>query len=269
MRRSALLFCESIGHRRSRQAILVILLLCSSLAILVAPRHISSHEPITTKVMFNKEIVRIFQRHCLACHNSASITNISLETYARARPWAKAFKEEVLEKRMPPYQTVKGFGHFQNDYTLTQHEVDQIVSWVEGGAPKGDDKDLPPESTRFGWVLGQPNLILQFKKEVNIAEANTSSRAGEEYRCFALPTNLKVDRWVTAVDFHPGDVTAGSASFSIDRSPGRRLSNDSLACRPDREAATTGDGARSLLSLAENVGRLLPARARVCANSLS
>ena len=62
--------------------------------------------------MFNKEVVRIFQRHCLACHNSGTITNISLASYAQARPWAKAFKEEVLQKRMPPYQAVIGFGRF-------------------------------------------------------------------------------------------------------------------------------------------------------------
>jgi hypothetical protein len=29
---------------------------------------------------------------------------------AGARPWAKAIKEEILERRMPPSQAVKGFG---------------------------------------------------------------------------------------------------------------------------------------------------------------
>ena len=46
---------------------------------------------------------------------------------------------------MPPSQLVKGFGQFEDDYGLTQHEVDQIVAWVDGGTPKGDDKDLPPD----------------------------------------------------------------------------------------------------------------------------
>src|SRR5712692_5414263 len=164
MRRSSILFRARIRCSVSRQASLLTLLLFSCVAILISPRRSDSHDPITTKVMFNKEIVRIFQRHCLACHNSGTINNISLATYTQARPWAKAFKEEILEKRMPPYQAVKGFGRFHNDYTLTQHEIDQIVSWVEGGAPKGDDKDLPPESTALaGWVLGQPDLILEPK----------------------------------------------------------------------------------------------------------
>ena len=46
---------------------------------------------------------------------------------------------------MPPSQAVKGFGRFEDDYGLTQREVDQIVAWVDGGTPKGDDKDLPPD----------------------------------------------------------------------------------------------------------------------------
>jgi len=120
------------------------LLVLSFLCFFVA----SSHEPVTTKIRFNKEIVRIFQEHCLACHQPGSNTKIFLHNYAAARPWAKAIKEEVLERRMPPGQAVKGFGRFEDDYGLTQHEVDQIVAWVDGGTPKGDDKDLPPNQVR-------------------------------------------------------------------------------------------------------------------------
>ena len=272
MRRSFLLFRESIPRFGCRQAALVLLLLLSCLAMLVAPRGISSHEPITTKVMFNREIVRIFQRHCLACHSLGSTTNISLSTYAQARPWAKAFKEEVLEKRMPPYQAVKGFGRFHNDYTLTQHEVDQIVSWVEGGAPKGDDKDLPLEAPAWGgWVLGQPDLILEPTKEVNIGEVNISSREADEYRCFSLPTNLKEARWLTAVDFHPGNGAAvHSASFGIDLSPVRKTSDDAVDCAANNRTASDGTGilgiwlpGQAVSPLPKSVARLLPAGARI------
>ncbi|HMY73621.1 MAG TPA: hypothetical protein PLQ88_17525, partial [Blastocatellia bacterium] len=71
----------------------------------------SSHDPITTKVMFNKEVIRILQRNCLGCHAPNKIkSDIPLTTYEEARPWAKAIKEEVLEKRMMPFQAVKGYG---------------------------------------------------------------------------------------------------------------------------------------------------------------
>src|ERR1044071_10310720 len=59
-----------------------------------------AHEPITTKVRFNKEVVRVFERNCLGCHRPGGLA-MSLATYEEARPWAKAIKEEMLEKRMP------------------------------------------------------------------------------------------------------------------------------------------------------------------------
>jgi len=129
--------------KRSNRFLAILSLLC-----FVVVTETSSHEPVTTKIRFNKEIVRIFQDHCLACHQPGSNTKVFLHNYASARPWAKAIKEEVLERRMPPSQAVKGFGQFEDDYGLTQHEVDQIVAWVDGGTPKGDDKDLPPDRLR-------------------------------------------------------------------------------------------------------------------------
>src|SRR5437588_2513009 len=99
---------------------------------------VSAHEPITTKVRFNKELIRILQRNCLSCHRPGGVA-FSLATYDEARPWAKAIKEEILEKRMPPWRAVKGYGDFSNAPALTQRDIDLIVNWVEGGAPKGDD----------------------------------------------------------------------------------------------------------------------------------
>jgi len=159
----------------------------------------SAHEPITTKVRFNKELVRILQRNCLSCHHRGGIA-MSLATYDEARPWAKAIKEEVLEKRMPPWRAVKGYGDFRNAPSLTQRDVDLIVNWVEGGAPKGDDKDLP-EGPLFSndWQLGDPDLILQPASESRIAAD------ADEYRTFVLPTNLKEDRRLIAIDLQPGN----------------------------------------------------------------
>lgn len=156
-----------------------------------------AHEPITTKVRFNKELVRILQRNCLGCHHPGGIA-FSLATYDDARPWAKAIKEEVLEKRMPPWRAVKGYGDFHNAPSLTQRDIDLIVNWVEGGAPKGEDKDLPSEPLYSNdWQLGKPDLILRPTGETKIAAG------ADEFRTFVFPTNLKTDQWLTAVDLQP------------------------------------------------------------------
>lgn len=159
----------------------------------------SAHEPITTKVRFNKELVRILHRNCLSCHHPGGIA-FSLATWDEARPWAKAIKEEVLEKRMPPWHAVKGYGDFSNAPTLTQRDIDLIVNWVEGGAPKGEDKDLPLDLLFSNdWQLGKPDLILK-------PEAGTTVAAdANETRVVTFPTTLKEDRWLTAVDVLPGN----------------------------------------------------------------
>ena len=66
-------------------------------------------------------------------------------TYADARPWAVAIKEEVLSRRMPPWGAIKGFGEFRNEQALTPEQQELIVSWVEGGVPEGNAKDINPQ----------------------------------------------------------------------------------------------------------------------------
>ncbi len=66
-----------------------------------------------------------------------------LVTYEQARPWAKAIRDEVLNRRMPPWDAVKGVGQFRDDPSLTQSEMEMLVGWVEGGAPEGNPIYLP------------------------------------------------------------------------------------------------------------------------------
>ena len=73
---------------------------------------------------------------------------MSLLTYEEARPWAKAIRDEVLNRRMPPWDAVKGVGQFRDDPSLSQPEMDLLVSWVEGGAPEGNPIYLPDRRAR-------------------------------------------------------------------------------------------------------------------------
>ena len=101
-----------------------------------------AHDVITTKITFDREIARIVYARCASCHRPGGAA-FSLMTYDEARPWAKAIQEEVLERRMPPWGAVKGFGDFRNDQALTPEQIEVVADWVEGGAPEGEPKDLP------------------------------------------------------------------------------------------------------------------------------
>jgi hypothetical protein len=232
------------------------------------PRTGSAHEPITTKVMFNKEVIRILERHCLACHAPGKIkSDIPLTTYDEARPWAKAIKDEALEKRMAPFQAVKGYGSFIHDYTLPKRDVELLVSWIEGGAPRGEAKDYPKEEiekliTGKEWRLGAPDLTLQPDKETKIEPGSD-----DETRCFVLPTNLKEDRWINAIDFQPGAgaVVHSASLFLVPPSNGKIPAKAGAAntCPPGAELIGQWAPGQTASRLPSGAAIKLPANARV------
>jgi hypothetical protein len=114
----------------------------AGLVLCAAAQVCAAHDVISTKLTWSREVSRIVYKRCASCHREDG-TAMPLLTYQDARPWAKAIKEEVLERRMPPWGAVKGYGDFRNDAALTQEEIGIIADWVEGGAPEGDKQYLP------------------------------------------------------------------------------------------------------------------------------
>lgn len=64
-------------------------------------------------------------------------------TFKDARPWAEDIKQQVLERRMPPWNAVKGFGEFKDDRGLPQEDLEIIAEWVDGGEPEGNPAYMP------------------------------------------------------------------------------------------------------------------------------
>ena len=95
-----------------------------------------AHELITGRIIWTQHISRIFYKRCVSCHREGG-SSFPLTRFREARPWAKAIKNQILLRRMPPWGAVKGFGYFRNDMSLTEREIAVVSSWVEGGAPEG------------------------------------------------------------------------------------------------------------------------------------
>src|SRR5678815_5695513 len=111
------------------------------LLLLAACCAAQAHDIITTSITWSRDISRIVNNHCASCHHPGGRA-FSLMTYAEARPWAVAIKEEILSRLMPPWGAVKGFGVFRNDAGLTGEQIEWITAWVGGGVQEGDPSDL-------------------------------------------------------------------------------------------------------------------------------
>jgi outer membrane protein assembly factor BamB len=136
--------------------------------LLMAPAALQAHDPITTKLTWSQEISRLVYKRCSGCHRDGG-RSMPLMTYEQARPWAKAIRDEVLKRSMPPWGAIKGFGEFRNDPSLTQDEITRIAQWVEGGSPEGDPvylPVLPAVSTREPLPAGVRTRQLPASREV-------------------------------------------------------------------------------------------------------
>jgi hypothetical protein len=182
------------------------------LAVLATVPAALAHDTITTKLLWTQEISRIVNRHCISCHREGA-SAMSLATYDDARPWAKAIRDEVLARRMPPWGAVKGVGEFRGDPSLSQIEIDMIVNWVEGGAPKGDDVYLPP-APHFSAETNPPVTGREVKVTTDAALTLSAPAelsglrplrlaAGESLEVTAYKPDGAVERLIWIRDWHP------------------------------------------------------------------
>src|SRR5262250_444827 len=97
------------------------------------------------QVTFTKDVAPILQRSCQTCHRPGAIAPMSLLTYEEARPWARAIKQKVASREMPPWYIDRhvGISKFKGDPSLTDAEVATLSAWADGGAPTGNAADMP------------------------------------------------------------------------------------------------------------------------------
>jgi hypothetical protein len=149
---------------------------------------------------FYKDVAPILQANCQTCHRPGEIAPMSLLGYEDARPWARAIKAAVLDKKMPPWFADPSYGHFANERRLSSRDVETIAAWVDGGAPAGKKSDAPPARTfENGWNL-KPDIIVEMPKAFELPASGTIN-----YKYVLVKTNFEKDLWVTAAEMRPGN----------------------------------------------------------------
>ncbi|HYL34461.1 MAG TPA: thiol-disulfide isomerase [Bryobacteraceae bacterium] len=152
------------------------------------------------KITFHKNVEPILQARCQSCHRPGEAAPMSLLTYSEARPWAKAIKQAVLTRKMPPWFADETVGHFRNDRTLRQEEIDTLVKWADGGAIEGNPKDAPaPLEFTAGWAIGKPDIVLGMPAPLDIPAQGTL-----DYQWVLIP-GFKEDKWIQAFEVRPGN----------------------------------------------------------------
>ena len=219
-----------------------------------------SHETLTTTVLFEREIVRVLDKHCVMCH-SAGGPSLPLETYEEAWLKGRSIRSAVIARHMPPWAAVPGYGTFANDNSLTLRETQFVVSWVEGlgprnagrvflnvqarGAPR--PREIRAEPHVGQWRLGIPNLT----RDVAAAIPPPAPAAGATRVVrTTVDLGLTTPRRLRGLEYMPGNRArcGRRRSRSSERGSGSgagRPGTASTRCRPASPSPCRRDRASS------------------------
>jgi len=167
-------------------------------------------------VTFTKDVAPVLQKNCQTCHRQGEAAPFSLLSYEQARPWAKAMKEAVRLKKMPPWFADPHYGRFSNDRSLSPKDIETIAAWADAGAPKGDAKDMPaPANFVDGWSIPKPDVVFEFPLAYQIPATGTI-----EYQKVIVPTGFTEDKWVQFAEARPDDRARVHHMIAFIREPG-------------------------------------------------
>lgn len=169
-------------------------------------------------VSFHKDIEPILQDRCQQCHRPGEVGPMALMTYEQARPWAKAIKSAVIQRKMPPWPINPHFGKFSNGRSLTAEQIDLLAAWVDSGAPEGNPADAPrPRTWVEGWNIPQPDAILEMPTAFDMP---ASGRV--EYQYIVIPTGFTEDKWIQMAEVRPSDRSITHHAQIFIREPGSK-----------------------------------------------
>ena len=150
-------------------------------------------------ISYEHEIAPLIKEKCVRCHIEGGIAPFAMNKYETVFGWSHMIREVLRTKRMPPWHADPHYGVFEDDLSLTKEETQKLVHWIDAGAQKDSEKDPLAENVEYAkeWVLGEPDMIVQFNK-VDIPATGIM-----DYEYQTIEMDIKEDVWATAIQVIP------------------------------------------------------------------
>jgi len=217
--------------------------LVGTLAIAVsALAPVETAAPAATVPTFTKDVAPIVFSKCTMCHRTGEVAPMTFMSYEDVRPWARVIKNKVVAREMPPWGADPDHSlKMRNDRSLSKVQIDTIARWVDAGAPKGNDADMPPLPTfAEGWTAGrEPDVVLEMPVEFSIpAEGELG------VQMFYSPVPFKEDRFAETLEIRPGNraVLHHAGVFVVDIPEGAKIVDGRLIMPDGKTSTDRGQG---------------------------
>jgi hypothetical protein len=220
---------------------------------------------------YAENIAPIIYNNCSNCHRQGEVGPMSLTNYDEVKSWGRMIKFVTETRYMPPWSPDPKYRHFVGERSLTDSQIKQIADWVDGGMPRGNtDKEPKLPTFPTGSQVGTPDLVLTMSDTYKLA-----GNGKDDYKVFVLPSNLKEDKIVKAIEFRPGNnkvvhhvrlayETKGAARAEDAKTPSEMgfdgFGGFNVAVDGSFDTWTPG---KNILQFPENIGHKLPANSDI------
>ena len=175
-----------------------------------------------SQVTFYRDVLPVLQKNCQGCHRPGEAAPVAFMSYKETRPWAKAIREAVATRRMPPWFADPHVGKFSNDSSLSAQDIATLMKWADTGAAEGTPSDGPaPVQFVKGWNIGTPDSTMAMPAEFDVPATGTI-----EYTYFVVPTGFTEDKWVQLAEIRPGNRRIVHHVIAFVREPGSKWLKD-------------------------------------------
>jgi peroxiredoxin len=159
-----------------------------------------AHEQIS----YSDRIGPMLRDNCVNCHRVGGIGPFAMTDYNMVRGFAPMIREVVRTKRMPPWHADPHIGEWANDRSLAKEDVQDLIHWIEAGAPRGegvdplaaDDREWPE------WRLGEPDVVIE------IPPTEVPATGVVDYKYYMVDNPFEEDVWVAQTEILPEDYAA-------------------------------------------------------------
>ena len=144
-------------------------------------------------------IACIIYSHCSGCHNNNGIAPFPLMSYNDVYQNRFSIAASVQSKSMPPFPATQDKRKYAHSNTLTAHEINEIVEWVNNFAPLGDANKIPAAPTySTAYQITNPDFTARIPKY-------TVTSNNDVYRVFAIPVNNASQQTIQSIEVAPGN----------------------------------------------------------------
>jgi hypothetical protein len=148
---------------------------------------------------YSGSIASLLHSRCSNCHRPGQSGPFTLLTYDDAKEHSQTIAAVVTNGYMPPWKPIDHGIDFANDRKLTSKERNDLLRWIEGNCPIGEEKSIPTAPAFYeGWSLGKPDLIVKLDRPFPVL-----ADGPDQYRSFAFPVGMPEDHWIKAIEVRP------------------------------------------------------------------